>query len=657
SSYGTNNAPAASSASDTFTVAAQGSLVVVFALGGDEQCLTVSGIPGLTTDATNKNIPGLPNVIEIDHTYLNSGTYTVTENTQQCAAGQDPNHAGDLIGVFVFSPTTSDTTSPILSVPSDFGVLPTSPEGSVVTFVATAADLDDAASTPVCDPSSGSTFAIGTTTVTCTSTDTHGNTGTASFHVTVLTASEGIQGIIDLIHGANLDGIANSFDSQLSNALGSLNSGDATLAVNQLNAFINHVQAQSGKNLTTTQANQLITNSQDIINTISSGPTSITITTNKSLYGQGESILASGTVSPVISGQSVSLNFMLRDGTTQSATFAPDSNGNYNYIFTLPCNLGTTQEGQGKVDAQYLGVIKSVSFNVDSLEGIPDSGGTPSTHDLATGIVDYGLFNGPSCLEGYSYKTQEFYGQAKINQLNVLSSSSNPVTLQLNTELITTVNGKNYLFWVQDVAVIDTSANSIKLEDNIWNETNGNQDMNSNFVTGDHGTITCTTFLCLGSPNQKIYAYSNGPSFNYKTGPGTISLEVQVTRTPSQYPKIIFYYASSSGVLHEFDSVKITQASSAAAYIVSGYSQNAGNHVAASLVLAGPPNGGNADINKLDATFTLEGLSSGRLLPPVHAWNWDINTRETVSNVLDTPSIPSLSAILATGLDAFKQLW
>ena len=36
-----------------------------------------------------------------------------------------------------------------------------------------------------CSPPSGSTFAIGTTTVSCTATDAAGNTGTASFTVTV----------------------------------------------------------------------------------------------------------------------------------------------------------------------------------------------------------------------------------------------------------------------------------------------------------------------------------------------------------------------------------------------------------------------------------------------------------------------------------------
>lgn len=118
-SYGSNGASGAPSASDTFTVNTQGSLVVVFAIAGGEQCISISGVSGLIIDATNTNNPDLVPAIEIGHAYPNLRTYTVTEQTQQCAAGQDPNHAGDLIGVFVFSPSAwSTTTGPATSTSS-----------------------------------------------------------------------------------------------------------------------------------------------------------------------------------------------------------------------------------------------------------------------------------------------------------------------------------------------------------------------------------------------------------------------------------------------------------------------------------------------------------------------------------------------------------
>jgi HYR domain len=49
----------------------------------------------------------------------------------------------------------------------------------------TATDIVDASVPVSCDPSSGSTFPAGTTTVTCTATDDSGNSTSASFTVTV----------------------------------------------------------------------------------------------------------------------------------------------------------------------------------------------------------------------------------------------------------------------------------------------------------------------------------------------------------------------------------------------------------------------------------------------------------------------------------------
>ena len=81
--------------------------------------------------------------------------------------------------------TPIDTTPPVVTVPADMTVEATSAAGAVATFSASASDLVDGALTPICAPASGSTFALGTTTVTCTATDAAGNTGSASFDVTV----------------------------------------------------------------------------------------------------------------------------------------------------------------------------------------------------------------------------------------------------------------------------------------------------------------------------------------------------------------------------------------------------------------------------------------------------------------------------------------
>jgi len=91
---------------------------------------------------------------------------------------------GDHFSPFaVFAPLPSFT--PAITVPGDMIVEATSPAGATVTFVATATDPTDGALDPVCTPASGSTFAIGTTTVTCTATNSLGISASASFTVTV----------------------------------------------------------------------------------------------------------------------------------------------------------------------------------------------------------------------------------------------------------------------------------------------------------------------------------------------------------------------------------------------------------------------------------------------------------------------------------------
>lgn len=57
--------------------------------------------------------------------------------------------------------------------------------GAVATFDAVAADVEDNAVVAVCAPASGSVFPVGTTTVSCTATDTGGATASGTFTVTV----------------------------------------------------------------------------------------------------------------------------------------------------------------------------------------------------------------------------------------------------------------------------------------------------------------------------------------------------------------------------------------------------------------------------------------------------------------------------------------
>ena len=81
----------------------------------------------------------------------------------------------------------AETVAPVLGpMPADIAVETTSADGIAVTFAPpTATDNEDPNPTVTCDPASGSVFAVGTTTVTCTARDAHGNTSTGTFKVVV----------------------------------------------------------------------------------------------------------------------------------------------------------------------------------------------------------------------------------------------------------------------------------------------------------------------------------------------------------------------------------------------------------------------------------------------------------------------------------------
>ncbi|MEK6374064.1 MAG: HYR domain-containing protein [Acidobacteriota bacterium] len=111
---------------------------------------------------------------------LSGSVFPLGTTTVGCSATND---AGTTTGSFTV--TVVDTTPPALTVPGNMTKEATGPSGAAVTFTATATDLG-ANVTPVCTPASGSTFALGATTVQCTATDSHSNQSSGSFTVTVV---------------------------------------------------------------------------------------------------------------------------------------------------------------------------------------------------------------------------------------------------------------------------------------------------------------------------------------------------------------------------------------------------------------------------------------------------------------------------------------
>ncbi len=84
-----------------------------------------------------------------------------------------------------FTITVQDTTPPALTMPASQTLEATGPAGAVATFAASATDVVDGAVMVNCAPASGSTFPVGSTTVTCGATDNEGNAASAAFSVIV----------------------------------------------------------------------------------------------------------------------------------------------------------------------------------------------------------------------------------------------------------------------------------------------------------------------------------------------------------------------------------------------------------------------------------------------------------------------------------------
>jgi len=86
---------------------------------------------------------------------------------------------------FTIGGVPPDGTPPVIDVPSDILAEATSSAGALVSYAVSAMDAVDGSLVPDCSPVTGAMFALGTTTVSCTASDSAGNEALASFDITV----------------------------------------------------------------------------------------------------------------------------------------------------------------------------------------------------------------------------------------------------------------------------------------------------------------------------------------------------------------------------------------------------------------------------------------------------------------------------------------
>jgi len=149
----------------------------VIASTDPNQC---SAVVNYSNATATDNCPGVgtPTCTPASGSAFPKGTTTVT-----CTV----NDASGNSASCTFTVTVNDTQAPAITCPANV-TASTDPNqcSAVVTYSnATATDNCPGVGTPSCSPASGSTFAKGTTTVTCTVSDASGNSASCTFTVTV----------------------------------------------------------------------------------------------------------------------------------------------------------------------------------------------------------------------------------------------------------------------------------------------------------------------------------------------------------------------------------------------------------------------------------------------------------------------------------------
>jgi HYR domain len=170
---------AGNTATGSFTVTVQDTTAPTLTLPADI-IKEATGPSGETASYTASASDLVDGNVPVTCSPASGATFALGTTTVTCSA-TDAHHNTTSGG---FTVAVQDTTPPVLSL-TDISAEATGPSGATVMYTATASDLVDGAVSVSCSPASGTTFALGTTTVSCSASDAHHNLATGIFHLTV----------------------------------------------------------------------------------------------------------------------------------------------------------------------------------------------------------------------------------------------------------------------------------------------------------------------------------------------------------------------------------------------------------------------------------------------------------------------------------------
>lgn len=304
--------------------------------------------------------------------------------------------------------------------------------------------------------------------------------------------------------------------------------------------------------------------------------------------------------------------------------------------------LGTIFNSTG-IDSQdrtqHSQAIKMSSLS--NLNGVPGTGlqvnpfSSYSTEPAPMGIADYGI--GPNG-SAYSYNTTSFLGGISINSLSTKNSSFNhEMTFQFNVNLVFTNGGSTYVYWVQDVAFVNTSTNQLYFIDNVWNMSSSSASMHTSSISGNGS---------LGNSSGTLFYYDYANSIlpgncAFLSYPSTIQFMMNSTISSSGVPEVAFMYNDGSGWV-TYDNVYFSFASELTqdlGFVVTGntYEPNGYNPYDAELIMGGPGGGTSTTDIQSNVNLSLQYWNGHNFQEISNAYNFGSHTAETIANAVSVP--------------------
>lgn len=272
------------------------------------------------------------------------------------------------------------------------------------------------------------------------------------------------------------------------------------------------------------------------------------------------------------------------------------------------------------------------------------------------GVADYGL--GPS--GPYEYSTNSSLGVVGINSFSTRNSTGNPwASVQLNVNLRFSNAGKTFVYWIQDVAQINTFTNTIYFLDNVWNSSSPTAVMSQAGISGD-GQVAVFDSQAFYYARASAILPGNGVDLSY---PADVEFRVNSTVNAAGQPAVSFEYSDGYG-WQEYDRVAFTsvhQLIGMNGFVVDGYGYKPTGFYDSELVIGGVSAGYSTVNQGSDVRLQLEFWNGHNYQLVTSGYNFGSDTAETMSGTLSEwyyfPGNGMIVAEVQAGQGTLGKLW